>query len=357
MKLDLLMATRNRPEQAMLSLSSILRLAREENVFVLVSDNSDEPSDALKTYCKMHGYNYQKQEHILSMADHWDWLLRQSTGDAIHLMTDRGYLIESEFRQVLEIYRQTHMPIVFGSATFRRRNILGQPLHAISTLRYSGIEERMRFGRLIAVAGKARVSWPLPRLMNGLFPQELIQAVRNRFGSVCGSFMPDVEFGMKSTMLQPDREFIYVDRIGKLSHSGDLSTGASFDVGSDNRAQSDFKRLSGLTKYSQSPLPEDLSIPSGIAHEFNRAAIMSGRAERVSLVALRQEKRARAYRLNKSRGFRRKIRRIETLFRFDSSHQLYIGLGDLLEDFDYRRIYYTGKKDDIEANISGVRGL
>lgn len=357
MQLDLLMGTRNRPEQAMLSLESVLGLARNPNVRVVVSDNSDEKSAQLRDFCEQNGLDYVHPPKVLAMSAHWDWLLGQVQGEALHILTDRGYLLERELIASWDSFREHGLPVLFGSATFKSRPVMGLDFFLASSLRYSGLEVEVPNAQVLQTAAKGRCPWALPRLMNGIFPRDALSHLREKFGVICESVSPDVEFGNKLLMTQSGGSLIYRDRIGKLSHSNHLSNGATFDQGKDNAAQADFKKLNSLIRYEHSPRPEDLGIASALAHEFNRVAVMLGRIERVDEAEMLAEKDAREGRRQAVTGIRRHIKRISTLTKTDPTHQLYVGLGGQPADFDSARIRYTGDRVDLEANLLGERGL
>lgn len=104
-KVSILIPTRNRTEFFKKSLQSILNQTYK-NIEIIISDNFPENNETEKYVKSLENNNiiYIKQEKLISMVDHWNFLTEQSTGDYICIYHDDDIYSENIIETSLECF-------------------------------------------------------------------------------------------------------------------------------------------------------------------------------------------------------------------------------------------------------------
>lgn len=263
--------TRNRADIAQASLRSVLA-ARGPDVRVLVSDNSTDPAEAqtLRAACAELGddsVSYVRPPGSLAMTDHWTWALEQALRDPsielVSYLTDRMILAPGELTHVLAALAAAPGQIL--SYNHEHINDLHDPVRVVPN-EWSGRLLGVPSRALIQTAARGERSMATPRMLNSVVPRAVLDAVRQRFGSVFASVAPDFAFAFRS--LATVEQIAFLDRPVLFEHSTRRSNGTSVTRGIASSDGADFSWLAGDAMFAHAPAPQLQTISNAVFNEY-----------------------------------------------------------------------------------------
>jgi len=327
------MPTRNREQVAIRSLTGLLSLARRDDVRLLVSDNSDLAGKALRDFCERNGIEYVRQDKVLRMTEHWDWVFRSQEFHGITITTDRSTVWPDAYLEAKALVEKVGHTVVAGEATYIRKHRFGLDFGVLSAQLKSGrtYEVPVRQIQREVYGGLVHTALPLPQ--NSILLRKEIDAVFARCGPL-NSVSPDYELAYKYIHTFEDGVVTLLDKALTISHSKELSNGGGFVNKGSTDASLDFLKLNKLSSYQYSPLPHDLDSFSAVAHELNKILVELGREPAVKAGAVIT---VRSKALDQRPSLlQRRLKFLSTLFGTDRDHLLKIRLG--YDPLDAQRI-------------------
>lgn len=262
--------TRNREETALTSLTALLPLAAMEDIQVVVSDNSDDPSRKLQNFCRANDIGYVRPPEVLSMTAHWDWILSELEYRAITILTDRSWLLADTYLEAKRIAEATGHAVTSDAAALNLKKKLGIEIGVLSAEVKTGRRFDIPIDKLRDHLSERLSDPALPRLMNAIVFRKEVDAVRAKFGGKLSSASPDYEFSYKYLYSFSGKKLSFLDKVMFFTHSKQLSNSGGLDSGRLNSASLDFEKLNKLKRYDHSPEPDAMDSMSVIAHELNK---------------------------------------------------------------------------------------
>ncbi len=271
-RLGILIPTRNRPDIALRALANAL--ASDFAHVVVVSDNSTDTSRRLNAAAAGQ-YSESRVRFVsppepLPMSQHWEW--------AITRLLDEG----SGLTHVTVLTdRMLYQP---GAPEALRRVIDGSPDKVVSwghdtvddydrPIRlyqepWSGRRLRVPTSWVTAAASQGLLVFaPLPRLLNSVAPIEVVNGVRERYGTVFGSVAPDFCFAYRTLTIVDD--FVFYDRSCVIQTHLDRSNGTNTARGVKSNDARDFRaNIAGSSLSPDAPIPEIESLYNAIVNEY-----------------------------------------------------------------------------------------
>jgi hypothetical protein len=272
MQLTLVIPTRNRADLARAALGSVLDQGAGD-VRVLVSDNSTDPAErdslAASTESLEAGdVEYVRPPEPLAMTAHWEWAMGRAL--AYPGTTHVGFLTD---RMVL---RHGCLPVLEGLVrrhpgqviTYDHDELLdhSQPIRLLQH-EWSGRLLRIKAQHLADLGAHGEFPYCLPRMLNCVVPREVVEAVRERFGSVFDSISPDFCFAFRC--IDTVESILFYDAACLVHYSLDRSHGYSYARGSATADRQDFVReLGGVRMNASTPLPDFDGIGNAMFNEY-----------------------------------------------------------------------------------------
>ena len=274
-RIVVLIPTRNRASLAIAAIDSVLA-DRPAEVEIVVSDNSTDELEVtqLEVACNARGHvvGRIRPAEPMSMAAHWDWALEKILEDRrvshVAVLTDRMQFLPGTLSKVV---REVHgRPDELFTYNHDGLNDVQSPVE-LWQLSWTGRTLVVPTVVLMEMAAHCRynVLEPvLPRLLNSVIPRHALEAVRKRFGSICGNAIaPDYAFAFQFTTT--GSELLHLDRPVLLSYAADRSNGLSAMRGRLTRDYADFLASLGPRGVSYAaPLPGVQSAMNVIVHEY-----------------------------------------------------------------------------------------
>lgn len=296
--------TRNREDTILKSLPSLDPLLGLTDVRIVVSDNSDQPSEKVRNYCEAKGIDWIRPDTISSMTAHWNWILETQKYRAITLMTDRTWLMADVWLEAKGIAEKTGVGVSWNFGTFTSKSILARKVGVFSAPRMTGRHFKVPFAEFDRLLRDNHVRWFLPRLLNSLTHRSEFEKVKLKFSTGLQSVSPDFEYAYKHVYMDNFGSLRFIDKVGIITHSGHESNGGAMHSGFANKAAKDFVKLSGLKRYDHAPFPEELDGINGTAHELNLVLSYLGREPYVGAAMVRRIQRERQRLISRRGPFR-----------------------------------------------------
>lgn len=268
-KLLVLVPTRNRSDLAERSARSALDASGDGSFKVVVSDNSDDPTEVrmLSTALGSLADSRLAQirpPHPMRMADHWDWAIQHC----------------------LDHFSPTHLVILTDRMTFRGKAIVElstivarHPDRLISyrndSVRdlqtpvvleravHSGYVCEVQSRRLLEMASRASFHFGVPRLLNCVTPVSALLRVKAAFGDYCRTVAPDYGFGYRYLATHPD--LLIYDKALIVASALSRSNGASTARGVYSK---DAVNFMATNTYTHAPYPEITTVGNAILEEY-----------------------------------------------------------------------------------------
>ena len=267
-RLVIVVPTRNRADIAQIAVRSVLA-ADAPDVRVIVSDNSTDPAsvDVLEAACAELGVGYVRPPESLTMTDHWSWALDQALRDPevayVGYLTDRNLFARGELARVLAAIDAAPGKIV----TYNQECIddANDPVRILPN-EWSGRLLALPSRELITATAAGARFMALPRMLNSVVPRAVLDAVRERFGSVFASVAPDYCFGFRALAILDTIAFL--DRPVLFHHATARSNGMSQTLGTTSSDSADFERLMGERMYASTPAPHLRTVSNAVFNEY-----------------------------------------------------------------------------------------
>lgn len=266
--------TRNRGSIAMNAIRSVLD-QQDENVDVLVSDNSTSASDrkALAGFhasCADKRLRYVSPPEPLSMTAHWEWAIQHAlesySSSHFLFLTDRMMFRSSAVNEVLRL-----------AALYPDKIISYNLDRIVDDATPIKIEQYPGCGRLFEV-GTERLSWlfaqsvfhpALPRMLNCIAPRTVLARIQQRFGSVFASISPDFNFCCRC--LELEESLLFYDRAPVFHYAMSRSNGASVTRGEMTADNADFTAnlpMDNSNRNFATPVPALNTAVNAAFHEY-----------------------------------------------------------------------------------------
>ena len=269
-KLTILVPSRNRAEMARRTIES-LTAQDLPGVSIVVSDNSTDTRQAeqLQATCgEFDGVEYLRSPGDLAMTDHWTWAFGRLNSDfpapLVSMVTDRMVMRPGALAGLLELagahpgrlVSYSHDAVDDRTAPVRLR--LEDRSQRAFELNTKHLLERC-----------AHVYFHpcVPRMMNCLVPQTVLQAVEERFGGLFASISPDHCFGFRA--LDVLDTIVYYDACPLIHYALSRSNGDTYARGVRSADGEDFQRHLGAVQMNASaPVPGFHSITNAVVNEY-----------------------------------------------------------------------------------------
>ncbi len=266
--------TRNRADLAKRAIRSVLDQPGCD-VRVMVSDNSTATSELqeLEEYCAELDdpkLRYVKPPEPLSMSDHWEWAIDHAleTYDASHFLylTDRMMFKPLALKEVLErasVYSNKVISYNHDKIVDDRRPI------RVEQYEYTGRLLEVKTLRLSYLYSQAIFHNGLPRMLNCIVPRELLDRMRQRFGSVFASIAPDFSFCCRC--LEMEESILFYDKSPIFHYALDRSNGASTTRGEMTSDYIDFIAnlpVDNAIRNYATPIPQLMTAINAVFNEY-----------------------------------------------------------------------------------------
>lgn len=272
MHLAVVIPTRNRAGLAITAVESVLD-QRVPEISVIVSDNSTEPEESHRLEAFVQGLGdsavrYVQPVEPLPMASHWDWAMTCALADPA--VTHVGYLTDRM------VFRRDCLPLLLAMIEDHPGRILAynhddlidhaRPVRLHQHPRTSELME-LDAQHLLDLGAGGEFPHALPRMLNCLVPRDVVEVVRDRFGSVFASVSPDYCFAFRS--LDAVDSILYFDESCLVNYALDRSHGFSYTRGLENRDRREFVAdLAGAPMHVSTPLPEFETVMNSVFNEY-----------------------------------------------------------------------------------------
>ena len=269
-KLTILVPSRNRAEMARRTIES-LRAQDVPGVSIVVSDNStdEREREQLAAACaELDDVHYLSPPGDLAMTDHWTWAFGRLRDDfsapLVSMVTDRMVMRPGALAGLLEL------------AAAHPERLVSYNHDAVED-RTTPVRLRLedRSGRAFELSAEhllqrcAHVYFHacIPRVMNCIVPQTVLDAVEQRYGSLFASISPDHCFGFRC--LDVVDAIVYYDACPLIHYALARSNGASYASGVSSADADDFQRHLGAVQMNASaPVPAFHSITNAVVNEY-----------------------------------------------------------------------------------------
>lgn len=272
MQLTLVIPTRNRADLAQAAFNSVLDQGAG-SVRVLVSDNSTDPAEreTLAAATERLGpgvVEYVSPPEPLAMTAHWEWALGRALADPgtthVGFLTDRMVLRRGCLRVLEGLLRRHPGEVV----SYDHDELIDHsPPIRLLQHEWSGQLLRIEAQHLADLGARGEFPYCLPRMLNCAVPREVIEAVRERFGSAFASISPDFCFAFRC--LDTVESILFYDAACLVHYSLDRSHGYSYARGAATADRRDFVRELGPRRMNDStPLPDFDGIGNAMFNEY-----------------------------------------------------------------------------------------
>ena len=265
--------TRNRPSLAAAAVRSVLDTG-VDSVRVVVSDNSTDLGhrDELERSCAAlprERVRYLRPEAPLAMTAHWEWALDHAiaaTPGATHVayLTDRMLFRRGMLRAVLEAVARYPEQVV--TYNHDRVDDTSRPV-VLYRCASTGRLYEVRAEHLLELYSRVVLTSAVPRMLNSVVPTLVVEAVRQRFGTVFDSASPDFCFAFRC--LEVVDQILFFDQAALIHRALDRSNGQSVARGVPSEDGLDYVRgLGESNRNSAAPIPEFETLTNAIVHEY-----------------------------------------------------------------------------------------
>jgi Glycosyl transferase family 2 len=263
--------TRNRADLAMNAIRSVLQQPGCK-VQVIVSDNSTSAEEIAKLsdFCRQADdarLRYVKPEQPLPISEHWEWALGQALSeesDHFSFLTDRMVFRPQSLSEIFHIVKRFPDKIV----CYMHDKVFdfAQPV-TIYQNEWSGKLYEVASRRLLELSAQSVMyDAGMPRMLNCFVPRSLLEAIRQRFGSVFSSIAPDWVFGYRALELVDS--ILFFHKAALVHYAQSVSNGESAHRGIMNETYSTFVKEMPKPRNSDAPFPEIITVWNAIISEY-----------------------------------------------------------------------------------------
>ncbi len=274
-RIAVVVPTRNRRRLAMNAIRSLRD--RQGELEIYLSDNSPA-EDGLRSFCARKGVTYLRPPGELAMPAHWDWAIRRmmECSDATHfaIQYDRKISARGAWRPLADIAARWPDQLI----SFPADTVLVEPpprrlWQAPWTGKTYAVKTRI-MAQVLARGALPTLGQTLPVMSNCLMPRAVLQAVLERFGTVCDSSVPDSAFLWRFLALHDS--LIFYDRPHGVIYSHELSNGQAYQR-QHGSTFADYMRLHGGAGWLDlAPIP-GLNLGQNVLyHEYELARRVVG---------------------------------------------------------------------------------
>jgi Glycosyl transferase family 2 len=268
--LTILVPSRNRPEMARAAVESLLA-QQLAGVSIVVSDNSTDghAREELAAACAaLEGVHYMRPPEDLAMTDHWNWafgrLRERFPAPLVTMLTDRMVMRPGALAGLLELAAAHPDRVV--SYNHDAVDDTTTPVRLRLEDR-SGRAFELSAEHLLRRCSHMYFHPCIPRVMNCIVPEAVLDAVTSRFGDLFASISPDHCFGFRC--LDVVERIIYYDACPLIHYGLAHSNGATYARGVSSAAVEDFQRHLGAVQMNASaPVPGFHSITNAVVNEY-----------------------------------------------------------------------------------------
>ncbi len=268
--LTVLVPSRNRPGMALAAVQSLLA-QRRADVSIVVSDNStdEDARTRLQASCgALDGVEYIRPPSDLAMTDHWNWafgeLRERFPAPLVSMLTDRMVMRPGSLGGLIELARAHPGHVV--SYNHDAVDDTATPVRLRLEDR-SGRTFELSVEHLLRRCAHMYFHPCIPRMMNCIVPQAVLDAVANRFGGLFASISPDHCFGFRC--LDVVDTIVYRDACPLIHYGLAQSNGATYARGVRSAAVADFQNHLGAVEMNASaPVPGFHCITNAVVNEY-----------------------------------------------------------------------------------------
>ena len=298
---SIVIPTRNRPNLVPTAVQSVLEQDFGD-LELIISDNSD-PERAAETRAVLAGalddprVRYLRPPRTLSMVDHWEWAVRQASGEFTGVLTDRSaYQLYAlgMIRQELQTNPTDLISVLVGgirgeAAPFRLRS---GPASDRATLVKSAVA--------LAECARVEFSLRLPRLCNSFCRTTQLHELVANYGSIFTGMAPDYSFCFR--ILDWLDAFLLFDSRLMVGGGESQSNGLAFTTNRMNADSRSFLALAdkSLEWFRYAPIPAPVTINNNfllLEYELARSQQKSGRLAPIDRYAFYRRSAAELKRL------------------------------------------------------------
>ena len=294
--------TRNRPNLVPTAVQSVLEQDFGE-FELIISDNSD-PERAGDTREVLAGalddprVRYVQPPRTMSMVDHWEWAVRQATGEFTGVLTDRtAYKLHAlgRIRHELETHSSDLISLLVDK-------IKGEtPPFRLTSRPGSDHATLVRSADVVAGCARVEFSTRLPRMLNSFCRTERLRELVTNYGSIFTGLAPDYAFCFR--ILDWLDSFLMFDSRLQVSGGESQSNGLAFTT---NRMNADSRSFFALIEKPQewfryAPITTPVSINNNfllLEYELARSQQKSGRFGPIDSYAFYERSAAELRRLS-----------------------------------------------------------
>jgi hypothetical protein len=273
--------TRNRANLVPTAVQSVLEQDCAD-FELLISDNSD-PERSAETRSVLAGaladprVRYLRPPRTLSMVDHWEWVVRQASGEFTGVLTDRmAYKLYALGRVRQQLQAQPTDLISMLAVGIR-----GEA--APYSLRHRGGSDqatRVRSAAALAECAHVEFSSRLPRMLNSFCRTTRLHELVANYGSIFTGMAPDYSFCFR--ILDWLDDFLLFDSRLMVAGGESQSNGLAFTTNRPNADSRSFLALADkpLDWFRYAPIPAPVTINNNfllLEYELARSQQKSGR--------------------------------------------------------------------------------
>lgn len=299
---SVIIPTRNRPNLVPTAVQSVLE--QDFGDFeLIISDNSDpkradETRDVLASALDDPRVRYVRPPRTMSMVDHWEWAVRQATGEFTGVLTDRtAYKLYAlgMIRHELEKHSSDLISLLVDK-------IKGEtPPFRLKSRPGSDYATLVRSADVVAECARVEFSTRLPRMLNSFCRTERLRELVTNYGSIFTGLAPDYSFCFR--ILDWLDSFLMFDSRLQVSGGESQSNGLAFTT---NRMNADSRSFFALIDKPQewfryAPITAPVSINNNfllLEYELARSQQKSARFGPIDCYAFYERSAAELRRLS-----------------------------------------------------------
>jgi hypothetical protein len=271
-RLRVLIPTRNRARLAIAAVKSVI--AAGVPATVIVSDNStrEDERELLAGFCSTQDARAVKlvaPPVSMSMSEHWDWAMGLALGDPepshYTVLTDRMIFKPGHLSELLQ--QVALFPRDVLSYNYDKLDDSVAPIH-LELEPWSGKVLVLDPAHMLLLSSRGIYSNALPRMLNTVVPRPVVEAIRQRFGTVFASISPDVCFAYRCLAVV-DR-LLYFDKAVLIQYAVNRSQGLNYARGIRAPEVVDFAAMLGTDRpnFSCAPIPSLQTVGNATFHEY-----------------------------------------------------------------------------------------
>lgn len=223
---SIIIPTRNRPDLLRDALVSAL-FQDFDDFEVVVSDNcnDDRTQKVLDEFSDSHRLRCIRPKSLLPMPEHWEFASRHAKGTYVLFLTDRSVLKRHALKTIYNAINTTEEDVRVCSWSWSTYDDLARQ-ESLDVATHTGGIERVS-SKIICSDFTGYISYPkrLPRGLNSCCHKNVINSLRDRYGTVFRPISPD--YTSAFLLLSKVDSVMYIDQALFISQGLHLSTGVN----------------------------------------------------------------------------------------------------------------------------------